>query len=245
MDGFRLLISSLALGVLATSARAQTIDIVIVSGSSWVLNSSSSTGRVNSLVHDGPGLPAPCSGTDSQFAEVEYEIKLAPAAGVINYAFLYAKYTGSNHASCSLAPVSTSGSGSGYADFVHSSAGDFDIDMWSHAVANDTYAHAAGQANAELTMTLHSTWAPTPPLVKPPYHLVLTNSASVTGPGSGAISDWTRTTVSKTNRDYFSVTAAVDGDADVSLPSALINNPGVLGVASAQPNSNSYIRLKN
>lgn len=242
MNRSRLLLSSFALSGLVASAGAQTIDITINTGSSWTLNSSSSVAQSQDLACDFPGAGGSCQVSDGQCAQVDWEIDLTQ--GLNSPAYVYAKYTGSNHAGCVLGPVSATGSASGHVDFVHSGSGSFDFDLWSHAVANDTYAHTDGDANAYFTITLHSTWVPSPPLVKPPFHLVLSNSAHVTGgPGSGTISDWTRTTATKTNRDYLSVDVDVDGDAYAGLPSALINNPGVLGSVSAIPNSNSFINL--
>jgi hypothetical protein len=242
----RLLLASLALSGLAVSASAQQIDVVINSGSSWVLNSSwSETGEVLAIYHPPPGYPCQV-GSDVQSARVEYDIRLT--LGFNSPAAVYASYGGGNHAGCVLNPVSASASKAGYADFVRTSGtGAFDYRMRSHAVANTTYAHADGQASADFTVTLYSPAVTTPPVVKPPFQLQLSNSASVTGTNAAVVTNFTDTGAqTKTNRDYFSVTVAVNGSSSVSLPSALIQNPGVGASVAALPHgSDSYVRLKD
>ena len=241
MKRLRLMSYSLAFSGLAATASAQSLDIVIDPGSSWVLNTSSSQGPGSVIVSYNPPPGFPCQSTDNQFARVDYDIRLT--LGFNSQASVAAKYGGSNHAGCVLDPVSASASKSGYASFVHSpGTGTFEFDITSHAGANATNAHADGDATSDFTITLYGIYI-NPPQITPPYQVTRTNSSSISGTDAPIINQFADLVGTKSNKNNFTVTVAVNGDASVSLPSELINNPGALGVVWAQPNPNSVINL--
>lgn len=241
MNLFRLLVSGLVLSGLSGHANAQFVDIIINGGSSWTLNTSSSDGPGQVLTCYQPPPGFPCQVSDGQCAEVEWDIRLT--LGANSRASSYAKYTGSNHAGCTLNPVSANASKSGYVSFVHTSTGTMEYSVTSNAGANNTYAHANGNASADFTITLYGIYI-NPPQISPPWQVTRSNSASLTGT-TPTVNDFADLIGSKSNKNNFTVSVSTNGSADISLPSALITNPGVLGSVSAVPNSNSYIRLKD
>jgi hypothetical protein len=239
MNVSRILRCSLALSGLATLANAQTISITINLGSSWVLNTSSSPGPVSVQSCNFPG--SPCQVTDGQCATVSSNINLTVGASCPDT--ITASYGGSN-LSCALTPVSASSSSSGFADFVFSTGtGGFDFDLISNAGTSTPNPHSTGQASADFTISLYSPFVAPPPLVKPPFNLVLSNSASVTGTGTPVTSNFTRATGSKSSRDYFSVTVDVSGASSVSLPASFV--AGAFASVSATTNPSSFVLLRN
>ena len=247
MNRLRLLLTGLALSGLSAAASAQDIDLNVSGG--WVLNSNSPD-EIGDVISTGTG-PYPCtlpSPDDSNTAKVQWDIKhmTGPTIGEAFRVSDSARYSGEAHAECVLPAVSASASKGGFCEFVHSSAGSISYDFTSNAAVTTSGRdpHSSGQASAACTITLYGVLV-LPPLIKPPFQVQLSNSASSTGTAAPQISNFPHTTGTKNNRNYFSVTASVNLSSSIHIPPPPPGSPpdDAFEVLWAMPASNSSITL--
>lgn len=242
MNRLRLLLSSLAFSVLATSVMAQgEIDLNV--GGGWVLNNN--LDEDDSIISTAFG-DSSCQTNDKNTAKVEWEIKhrTGPTIGEDFRVIGSARYSGEAHQNCDLPGVTASASKSGNCHFVHSSTGGFSFDLSSDAdVTSSRDPHANGAASAQCTINLYGILI-LPPGLHPPYSKTVSNSASSSGLSAPAISNFANTTGTKNNRNNFTVTGSVVLSSSIDLPPVPSGPPDdALEVLWARPSSSSSITL--